>query len=377
MDALEVQQESDGSYVGVYHTPVPNRPDQAALHIATSSDLLGGWTRQTTLNCSFASQGTLRRLYDGRYLLAFERNDQPPYPFHHATIEVRLYDNLAALLGNNPMKTFDTPWVPDSHAQGTPNFRWIQYDGNPDTMKIELGFHFYRGDGRAARDYNAIGVVTGFKQWGFEENTKLNQLLDVYADGNMGDRTFIVYKKRPYTIVEAQTNQFDFSSFRLYLYDEVAETLTPLSIQTPTEGQGIGNASLSVINDASGNMKLFMSMFVFGPPWPGGGTNVFVTSLSQGDSTVNQAYTVYPTPWRPTGSLPEAGSLNPGGVALNGGTGNSAEPFKAGDGKLPLDPQVQSLVQAMAAFAPPPVDQTTLMSQQPTAPAPVLAASWH
>ncbi len=234
------------------------------------------------------------------------------------------------------MRTFNTPLVANTDAQGTPNFRWIEYDGNPDTMKIEMGFHYYQG----GRDYNAIGTVTGFNQWSYYENTNLNQLLDVYADGNMGDRTFVIYQGRPYTIVEAQTRPFDFSSFRLYLHDELASTLTPLSIPTPGANQGVGNVSVSAINDASGNMKLFMSMYVFGA-----GSNVFVTSLSEGDSTVNQAATVY-FPVSPgfehIDTLPEAGSLKPGGVALSGGAGNGVEPLKAGDGKPLLDTQVQS-----------------------------------
>jgi Ca2+-binding RTX toxin-like protein len=344
MDGLEVQQESDGRYVGVYHAMEGD--DKFALYIATSSNLLGGWTQQKKLNGTYMSQGALRRLYDGRYLLAFEANDSSP---HHPNIEVRLYDNLNTLLEDRPMRTFDTPWIPDTKAQGTPNFRWIQYDGNPDTMEIELGLHFFRGD----RDYNAIGTVTGFNQWNFHENTNLNQLLDVYTNGNMGDRTFMIYQGKPYTVVEAQTTPFDFLSFRLYLYDELANTLTPLSIPTPGENQGVGNVSVSAINDASGNMKLFMSMYVFGA-----GSNVFVTSLSERDSTVNQASTVY-FPVSPgferIDSLPEAGSFKPGDVVLSGGAGNGAEQFKAGDGLLPLDTQLQSLVQAMAAFAPPPM----------------------
>lgn len=59
------------------------------------------------------------------------------------------------------------------------------------------------------------------------------------------------------------------------------------------------------------------------------------------------------------------------------GNAYHVEQIKAGDGKLLLDTQVQNLVQAMAAFAPPPMGQTTLTVAQQTALAPVLAASWH
>jgi Ca2+-binding RTX toxin-like protein len=59
------------------------------------------------------------------------------------------------------------------------------------------------------------------------------------------------------------------------------------------------------------------------------------------------------------------------------GTASHVEQIKAGDGKLLLDAQVQNLVQAMAAFAPPAMGQTTLTAAQQTALAPVLAANWH
>ena len=42
-----------------------------------------------------------------------------------------------------------------------------------------------------------------------------------------------------------------------------------------------------------------------------------------------------------------------------------------------LSSQVDALVSAMAAFAPPPAGQMTLAANYQTALSPVLAASWH
>ena len=53
------------------------------------------------------------------------------------------------------------------------------------------------------------------------------------------------------------------------------------------------------------------------------------------------------------------------------------EQFKTDDGKMLLDSQVQNLVQAMAAFAPPAAGQTTLTAAQQATLAPVLAANRH
>ncbi len=53
------------------------------------------------------------------------------------------------------------------------------------------------------------------------------------------------------------------------------------------------------------------------------------------------------------------------------------EQFKTADGKLLVDADVQKLVNAMAAFAPPAAGQTTLPANYQTTLSPVLAANWH
>ncbi|WP_020484135.1 beta strand repeat-containing protein [Methylomonas sp. MK1] len=60
------------------------------------------------------------------------------------------------------------------------------------------------------------------------------------------------------------------------------------------------------------------------------------------------------------------------------GTANHVEQFKTTDGALTLlDSQVENLVSAMAAFAPPAAGQTTLPTDYQTALAPVIVANWH
>ena len=53
------------------------------------------------------------------------------------------------------------------------------------------------------------------------------------------------------------------------------------------------------------------------------------------------------------------------------------EQFKTADGKTLLDSQVESLVQAMASFAPPAAGQTSLPADYQTALQPVIAANWQ
>ncbi|MDB5801577.1 MAG: putative outer rane adhesin like protein [Rhodocyclales bacterium] len=53
------------------------------------------------------------------------------------------------------------------------------------------------------------------------------------------------------------------------------------------------------------------------------------------------------------------------------------EQFKSGNGKILLDSQVDNLVSAMAAFAPPGAGQTTLPASYQSSLNPVIAANWH
>jgi hypothetical protein len=59
------------------------------------------------------------------------------------------------------------------------------------------------------------------------------------------------------------------------------------------------------------------------------------------------------------------------------GSPSHIEAIKTSDGKTLLDSQVQNLVNAMAAFAPPAAGQTTLSAAYQTSLAPVLAANWQ
>jgi ABC-type taurine transport system ATPase subunit len=60
-----------------------------------------------------------------------------------------------------------------------------------------------------------------------------------------------------------------------------------------------------------------------------------------------------------------------------GGSDHHVETFKLANGQRLLDGQVQTLVQAMAAFAQPPAGQTTLPPRYASSLQPVIAANWQ
>jgi len=92
------------------------------------------------------------------------------------------------------------------------------------------------------------------------------------------------------------------------------------------------------------------------------GNDLVATTIGTGDSvTVKDWY-----------------SHGSGGTLWNGYLKNDThiEQFKAADGKLLLDSQVENLVQAMSAFNPPSAGQTTLPQNYQDALAPIIAANW-
>jgi hypothetical protein len=60
-----------------------------------------------------------------------------------------------------------------------------------------------------------------------------------------------------------------------------------------------------------------------------------------------------------------------------GGTAARIEQFGTADGKALVESRVETLVAAMAAFAPPAAGQTTLPSSYQTALNPIIAANWR
>ena len=86
---------------------------------------------------------------------------------------------------------------------------------------------------RVARRINAIGVMENFNEWKFQENTKLNRAVSKYAQGNIGGRSYFNYGGNSLTLVEAMTVRNNWGSWRLFLFDESTEKLTPITFATP------------------------------------------------------------------------------------------------------------------------------------------------
>ena len=287
MDGLNVQQEGPTNFIGAYHTNEGN--DRFCVRLATTNDVRSGkWTYRTEVDCNYGSQPDIKRLPDGRYLLAYEKNNNK-----RPHIIVRSYSNVNDLLINKVEREFAPPYTDGARTDGTPSFRWIRYDGRLDTMTIELGYHFNRLPER--RDVNAIGFLRGFKSWDYYVNDNLNNLVDRYAGWHIGDRSFLLYQGKPYTIIEGMTVKDDWQSWRLYLHDETANTLTPLNFRTPGRSPSMGNPSFSVIQ-VGNQRQLVGTNFIFGPAAEPG-SHMYILNIDNTDAAVSYGFS---PPYRKT-----------------------------------------------------------------------------
>lgn len=261
MDALEIAQESSASYVGLYHHHIGG--DRFCTSVATSNNLLTrSWIFRTELDCNYASQPDIQRLPDGRYLIAYEKNGtngSPSVLINRPFIRLMLFRDLQALLSNRSERTFDLPGTAGALADGTPNFRWVRYAGDPSAMTVELGFHANIN----GLDRNFIGIVDSFSSFRSWPQGDINAQVGAVAGGNIGDRSFFQVDGHPYSLLEGQKAFNDWGSWKLFLYDEIARrTLELGAIDTPCASQSMGNPNLSVVR-INGFPYLVGTVFVF------------------------------------------------------------------------------------------------------------------
>jgi len=301
---IKIIPSSCGSgYIGVYHYEDPD--GEFYVRVGTSSDLLH-WTYAATLATN-ASQPTIAALSNGGFLVASEKyipsvlglftelgnssltsevsqvESNPTVgdllnPLAAATgvenlaygtthLEFHFYPNCSDLLSGIATETFDAPMSLSDLAEGTPSLGSISL-GAPSTVlapmsnsTIQVGFHYY--DTTIDRDRNATGVLTDFSNWTEQTNTPLNSAFPATVHGNIGGRDYLNFEGYPFTIIEAENTEGDFGTWRVYLYDDTTDTLTPLA---PSGGsESFGNPKVTVLTDPAGQCALVVSLFVFNP----------------------------------------------------------------------------------------------------------------
>ncbi|MFD9907721.1 hypothetical protein [Streptomyces sp. NPDC059063] len=243
MDAAQVVQAQDGSYLAVYHTRLGDGRHHAA--VATSTDLLH-WRRRHDFGPG-THQASLAHDGRGGYVLAYEKD-----PRNH--IAVRAYEDRSALLDGRAHRAYDAPRTLSSCAEGTPAVTAVRGD------TVELTGH-YRAQCDTDRQLRA--TLTDFRTWHAEPDLRLDWAIEARGNsGNIGDRAPVELAGRQVLLVEGQGIRGDFGSWRPYAYDPVSGRADRVAIRTHGGSRAFANPSATLLTDPRGEPALLVSLFV-------------------------------------------------------------------------------------------------------------------
>ncbi|MBO1331759.1 hypothetical protein [Streptomyces sp. VRA16 Mangrove soil] len=243
MDAAQIVQAADGTYLAVYHTMLADGRFHAA--VATSGDLLH-WHRRHDFGAG-TSQPALAADDRGGYVLAYEKD-----PDNH--IAVRGYADPDALLAGDASERFDAPRTLSSCAEGTPAITAVHGD------TVELTGH-YRADCDTDRQLTA--TLKGFTTWHAAPDHRLDRAIAGFGNsGNIGDRDRLALAGRPMVLIEGQRWRDDFGSWSTYAYDPASGRADRVPLRTSGGSTSFANPSATLITDPGGRRALLVSLFI-------------------------------------------------------------------------------------------------------------------
>ena len=304
LDCLRVLQPRDSAvpytYIGVYHRQSGSQ-NPFKVGLAGSNDLRSWSIINSQLDTDYSSQADIAKLPDGSYLVVYE-NDPSAYDTSRSAspnFRIRHYSSYSNLASGSADRQFDFDnTLSSTHcAEGTPNFRKITYNGGVDNSVIEIGFHYCNLDssGRVSAttgvlDSAARGTLTNFRLWRNQDFTALNTAMHNVGVAQVGQMSTFQFRGNTYTLLEGQSINGDFGSFKLYIYNEDSNFLQRLSVTTLGGSYSIANPRTGIHYDSAGNADgiigtyalLYASSSQCNGKCPGtneGGTYLFQQSL--------------------------------------------------------------------------------------------------
>ena len=258
MDTLKVIRDSAGRYLGVYHTLIGG-----AFHVklATSSDLLT-WTYRTDLDMH-ASQPTIAATSDGGYLLAEEADNNGLVATSATWLRFRHYASFTSLLAAAPDDTFNAPHTLVSTtggAEGTPNIYSASLSPDLSHSVIDIGFHYFKD---AFVDRQARGTLVNFSAWSTGAEPQIDSAITTLGvAGNIGDRDSTVFDGARLNIHEGQLTRGDWSSWRVFLYNQVTGHAVRLPVRTHKGSVSFANPSYSILTGPTGTRVIVVTLFL-------------------------------------------------------------------------------------------------------------------
>lgn len=259
LDTIKIIENPNGGYLGVYHHYLSG---EYQVRLVTSTNLYT-WTFQKTLAAN-ASQPTITyHASSGGFYLVYEQW-MSPGSTGACHLKVAYYSSVGALLTSSPTVIFVVPHSSfnPSNLEGTPNIYSISPDGNT----LDIGFHFFNS--KISKDWNARGTLTGFFSGSPVWNSHIeavynNKLFTEGAGGNLGDRDYGLLYGKEFNVQEGQLVQFDFGSWRSYLYDYENAEFHLLDVKTPKGSTAFGNPTFTVLTLPGGSKGIVVTYFLF------------------------------------------------------------------------------------------------------------------
>jgi hypothetical protein len=256
MDSLKVIQDSYGGYIGIYHTSVGG---VYRTMVATSSDLMT-WHSRTVVD-EHASQPTIEVMPDTSYLVVEEADSNGLTKPAKTWLRFVLFPTRAALLADQPSRTFDAPHTLVGNvggAEGTPSVDWVAMHPDLAHSVIRVGFHYFMN---ASIDREAVGTLVNFSSWMAQPDQALNNALTKAGlVGDFGERDSFVYGNTVYEMVEAQA--VPGGRWDAYLYSPATGQVRPLQVKTPAGSSEFANPHVTMVRGPTGASDLLTTLFL-------------------------------------------------------------------------------------------------------------------
>jgi hypothetical protein len=263
LDTMKIIERGGGGYISAFHSS--DGAGSFSVRFASSTNLLT-WSSGLG-SVADASQATLARRPNGSFLAVYEKRSADG----RSHLQFGQYGDASALLAGNASSAFSASRSLSTWNEGTPSLRDVS------DVSATIGFHYLATDVSPAVDRNARGRLDGFPgsapTWGAitvdaPVNTAIKTLEPTVH--HIGDRDEIVFRGYGFRLVEAQTRRDDWSSWRVYLYDETAagrgdtlHAMTKLNVRTHGLSSSFGNPTATVVTDPGGRRAVVMTLFLF------------------------------------------------------------------------------------------------------------------
>lgn len=261
-DAIKIVQTdlSQATYIGVFHHVQSNgvyfNTYLASIIPGENWSLIG----QISSNCSMPQ---IAILPDDSVLFAEECN-----PNNRPFIVVNYYQTISGFVANpseTPTYTISLPWTANACADGTPEFDWIQYNGDITQSSIEISQHYFSD---CINDQEAIGTLTNFSSWSSSPDAELNYAMAQLGYPELGGREAFESDGVIYEVLEANSTypaNMNWADWRVFLVNRSTMQIVQLAPNFPGGAYSPGKPTASFMTLPDGTPAIAITYYIYYP----------------------------------------------------------------------------------------------------------------